>query len=351
MLFFVSYFITFAVLQSFLLANTRTLVTPEIPIPETSQHRSMTPHDSHLTSSSGYWRLELLRHEQATVNPQQLMLYGEIPYADASHETGFQAPQIPTASLSESQFLSPVLAPNAPAAQSFTSRVDVGHDGNVLSNSGWNPNDQSGGHGSNVRSSPWSKSFLACPYYIRDPIRHFGCINLKLDNYGRVKQRLKRSHLGFDANKMQGFVCENCGMVSLDESSRNDHRDSTECAPETLVNERGVSRQAWEGLEKRLKSGSTDEEKWLNMWFVLFHQPPSTSTPIKDTVMNRFFQIIRNFCKVDGYGAILSLLTQEMGGVEHGSAIQVHELLMKLLDFVRVSIHQLFNTEVAGASG
>lgn len=279
------------------------------------------------------------------------MLSGPIPCVGASHETRIQAPQIPTAFLSESHLLPTVLAPNAPAAQSLTSRLDVGHDGDVLSNSGWNPNDQSGSHRSNARSPTWSKSFLACPYYIRDPIRHFGCINLKLDTYGRVKQHLKRTHLTFDANKMEGLVCENCGIISPDESSRNIHRVSAECAPATLLNERGVSRQAWEGLEKRLKSGSTDEEKWLNMWFVLFNQPLSTSTPIKDTVMNRLFQIIRNFCRVDGYGAILSLLNQEMRRVKHGSATQMYELLMKLLDFIRDSIHQLFNAEVAGASG
>ncbi|CVL06412.1 uncharacterized protein FPRN_05255 [Fusarium proliferatum] len=351
MLFFVSHFITFAVLQSFSLANARMLVTPESPIPEASEHRCMTPHDSHLALSSEDWRLELLRHGQATVKPQQLMLPGEIPYTGASCENDFQAPQTPTASLSESHLLPTVLAPHASAAQSLTSRLDVGHDGDVLINPGWNPNDQPGSYGPNARSSPWSKSFLACPYYIRDPIRHFGCINLKLDTYGRVKQHLKRSHLTFDANKTEGFVCEECGMVSPDESSRNIHRVSTECAPATLVNERGVSSQAWEKLEKRLKSGSTDEEKWLNMWFVLFHQPLSTSTPIKDTVMNRFFQIIRNFCQVDGFGAILSLLSQEMCGVEHGSAMQMYELLMKLLDFIRDSIQQLFNAEVAGASG
>ncbi|KAF5685681.1 HET ankyrin domain-containing protein [Fusarium circinatum] len=311
----------------------------------------MTSQDSHLSLSSERWRLELLLNEQATVNPQQLILSGTIPSIGLSHETDFQILQSPTTSLPHSHSFTTVLAPSEPGAQAFTSRFDVGQNGNVLSNSGWNPNDQSGGRGPNLRSSPWSKSFLACPYYIRDPIRHFGCINLKLDTYGRVKQHLKRNHLSFDANNIGGFVCESCGMVSPDESSRDIHRVSTECAQVTVANEHGLSRQAWEGLEKRLRSGSTDEEKWLNMWFVLFHQPFSASTPIKDTVMNRFFQIIRNFCQADGFGDIISLLFQEKHGVELGSEMQMYELLMKLLDFIRDSIQQLFDTQDVGASG
>ncbi|KAF5704631.1 hypothetical protein FMUND_12406 [Fusarium mundagurra] len=296
-------------------------------------------------------RLQLLPNEQVTVNPQQLMLSGEIPNVGISHDTSFLVSQIPVTSLSESHSLPTVLAPNTTAAQAFTTRLDVGQDAIVLNNSDWNTNDQSGGRGSNARSSPWSKSFLACPYYIRDPIRHFGCINLKLDTYGRVKQHLKRNHLSFDANEMEGFVCESCGMAYPDESSRDIHRLSIECAPASLKNERGVSRQAWEGLEKRLKTGSTDEEKWLNMWFVLFHELLGTSIPIKDTVMNRFFQIIRNFCQVNGFGEILSLLIQEMRGVELGSEMQIYELLMKLLDFIRDSIQQLFDTEDVAATG
>ncbi|KAF5531271.1 hypothetical protein FNAPI_13317 [Fusarium napiforme] len=326
-------------------------LTPANPDPAAIQHRSTTPDPPHLGSSSDQWRLKLLVNEQATVNPQQLMLSGEVPHIDVSHETGIQVSQIPSISSSEAHSLPTVLARNAPAAQSFTSRLAVGQDGDVLSDSGWNPNDHSGGRGSNQRSSPWSKSFLACPYYIRDPIRHFGCINLKLDTYGRVKQHLKRSHLNFDANKMEGIMCESCGVVSPDESSSDIHRVSIKCAPATSENERGVSRQAWERLEKRLKSGSTDEEKWLNMWFVLFHQRLNTSIPIKDTVMNRFFQIIRNFCQVDGFGEILSRLIQEMHGAELGSETKIYELLMKLLDFIRDSIQQLFDTEDAAAIG
>jgi hypothetical protein len=186
---------------------------------------------------------------------------------------------------------------------------------------------------------------------MRDPIHHFGCVNLKLDTYGRVKQHLKKNHLSFDANKMEGFVCESCGMVSTDESTRDIHRVSVECSPATSANERGVSRQAWERLEKRLKSGSTDVEKWLNMRFVLFHQRLSRSIPIKDTVMKRFFQNIRNFCQFNGFREIISLLIQEMHGVELGSDMQMYELLMKLLDFIRDSIQQAFDTEEAAALG
>ncbi|KAF5671898.1 hypothetical protein FDENT_10744 [Fusarium denticulatum] len=327
------------------------VVTPENALFEASQHRSTTPHDPHSGLASDQSRLQLLLNEHATVDPQQLMLSGKIPIVDISHETDFQVSQIPVTPLSESNSLPTVLGPNTPAAQALTTRFDVGQGGNVLNNSGWSPNDQSGGRGSNDRSSPWSKSFLACPYYIRDPIRHFGCIGLKLDTYGRVKQHLKRNHLSFDTNKVEGFACESCGVVSPDESSRDSHRVSIECVPATSENERGVSRQAWERLEKRLKSGSADEEKWLNMWFVLFHQPLGTSIPIKDTVMNRFFQIIRNFCQVDGFRGILSLLIQEMHGVELGSEMQMYEVLMKLLDFIRDSIQQLFDTEDAAAIG
>ncbi|KAF5566712.1 hypothetical protein FPHYL_3653 [Fusarium phyllophilum] len=325
-------------------------LTPENPLPEASQQGFTTTHAPHLGSSSEHWR-QLRLNEQATIDPQQLMLSKEIPHIGVSHERGFQVSQIPIISWSEAYSLPTVLGPDAPAAQAFTSRLDIGQDGDVLGNYGWSPNDEPGSRGFNLRSSPWSKSFLACPYYIRDPIRHFGCINLKLDTYGRVKQHVKRNHLSFDANKTEGFVCESCGVVSPDESARDIHKVSIECAPATLSNERGVSRQAWERLEKRLKSGSTDEEKWLNMWFVLFHEPLGKSIPIKDTVMNRFFQIIRNFCHVDGFGKILSLLIEEMHGVELGREMQMYELLMKLLDFIRDSIQQLFDTEDANAIG
>ncbi|KAF4448373.1 hypothetical protein F53441_8181 [Fusarium austroafricanum] len=335
--------------------QSKRLNLPEFPDPREN--------DVFLSPSSDGFQQDLSTDQEQTVNPQQLIVSGDVPQTNLSvekdsHMSPFDAntflPEpcsFPQITLPEVLALIDNIAPNQSIVRAQTYEQPPNGSQNAMprSNSGQNPEVQSGGRRANAISSPWSISLFACPYYIKDPIRHFGCINLKLDSYGRVKQHLKRTHLSFDVSRLEGFACERCGMIVLDES-REMHRISPDCTETTSVNEPQVSRQAWESLEKRFKSGSSDEEKWLNMWFVLFHQPLGTSIPIKDTVMNRFIQIIRNYCQVDGFGEILSFI-EETRGVELESALQMHELLMKLLDFIRDSIQQHFNAKDAGTSG
>ncbi|KAF5675891.1 hypothetical protein FCIRC_7264 [Fusarium circinatum] len=203
---------------------------------------------------------------------------------------------------------------------------------------------QSAGEGSDF--SAWD-IYHTCPYYVRDPILHFRCINKKLDSHAELKKHLGTNHAGFAPQSLEVPTCGSCGTTLENNRSKSEHK----CMPKCSDNELKVSRQAWEALKGRSVKGTLDKKKWDDMWYILFHKSPGDKFAIRDTVMNRFIDFIKTFCDIGGggFGAVLPFLEQRSPNRE--IALFMLETFIKLLDVLKAEFGAVANERRSGTGG
>ncbi|KAI5456709.1 hypothetical protein BGZ63DRAFT_457996 [Mariannaea sp. PMI_226] len=107
---------------------------------------------------------------------------------------------------------------------------------------------------------------LACPFYRRNPKKHLklrSCAGPGWASIHRVKEHIYRCH-------MLPIHCPRCGMVFSSESLLKTHQRLPEGCAVQLVNfPEGIDKEQEVLLRKRKKKG-TEEEKWFDVYRILF---------------------------------------------------------------------------------
>ncbi|KAK3898010.1 hypothetical protein C8A05DRAFT_19329, partial [Staphylotrichum tortipilum] len=117
---------------------------------------------------------------------------------------------------------------------------------------------------------------LACPYYKMDPVRYYGCANLKkFRAIKTIKQHLARRH--------SDIHCARCKTVFPNEPAHQRHLEEEVCLfkPWDLWDPLITPSQQKE-LGKRSKGGSV-REQWFAIWDIVFPGRPKPPSPYLGT--------------------------------------------------------------------
>ncbi|KAF4452160.1 hypothetical protein F53441_4898 [Fusarium austroafricanum] len=161
-----------------------------------------------------------------------------------------------------------------------------------------------------------------CPYYRKDPERHFGCIHHRMPRIPDVKQHLKRRHTS-------KYSCSRCskGFVSLE--LFEDHVRQQNCSTDLSANTYSVSPATQDALKVRFKRGLSTADQWHKIWKLLFGDSEVTQNPYHDGVFKEITGIIQGIWREEGHHIISNL--QRTRDIPPICAEHLHTVLLELL--------------------
>ncbi|KAF5708063.1 hypothetical protein FMUND_10782 [Fusarium mundagurra] len=125
---------------------------------------------------------------------------------------------------------------------------------------------------------PFTKQ-LACLFFKLDPRKYQCCAALKITEWDRLFQHLKRQHL------MEGEHCPKCREEFYGEDAeteKNEHIRQDTCVEKTALDTGLLLPNEYHDLNGL--HGTTHEEKWYKAWKKLFGDHPAPYSPYFETV-------------------------------------------------------------------
>jgi hypothetical protein len=119
---------------------------------------------------------------------------------------------------------------------------------------------------------------FACPFFKRRPAEYMqkkSCPGPGWDNVHRMKEHLYRSHEIL-------WQCERCGEVLENEADLRRHQKSeTPCQVRSFVPAGGMTLERRDQLRSRKRAAGwkTEEEKWLDIYSILFPDDDLSNMP------------------------------------------------------------------------
>ncbi|KAK5654739.1 hypothetical protein OQA88_7064 [Cercophora sp. LCS_1] len=141
--------------------------------------------------------------------------------------------------------------------------------------------------------------FLACPFWKWDQSRHHECFAKKLDTIGHLKQHLKRKHT-------PKFYCVDCFTTFNNGTDHHVHVQKAKCVKSQSAALTGIhiTHQQGEMLVKKASQGS-DEEKWHQIWAILFpDDSPPTSIYLDSDLSEIFCRVLEYSQTRDGVSIV-----------------------------------------------
>ncbi|KAK6227476.1 hypothetical protein QIS74_01031 [Colletotrichum tabaci] len=113
---------------------------------------------------------------------------------------------------------------------------------------------------------------MACPYYKKDPIQHYRCVEKhKLDGFNRLKQHIERCH------STTLYYCALCWVKFKDAEARDGHIRSGGCEP--IAGPEDFTGDEINRLQNDLPRGWPDYDKWYWVWDNFFAAHPRPESP------------------------------------------------------------------------
>ena len=119
---------------------------------------------------------------------------------------------------------------------------------------------------------PNQKRFFACPYYRHDPRSHAGCVMMRISRIPDLVTHLRRKHV-------QPLHCRRCSREFSDLEELAIHLRAGGCLAREFVIPEGMTGDQLHQLSKRRVKGQSDEQKWMDIWSILFPGTPPRSSP------------------------------------------------------------------------
>ncbi|EWZ00404.1 hypothetical protein FOYG_00276 [Fusarium oxysporum NRRL 32931] len=141
---------------------------------------------------------------------------------------------------------------------------------------------------------------FACPYYRKDPERHFDCINLRLIRISDVKQHLKRRHTW-------SYSCSRCLKGFSLQKAYEEHVLRQECPTKDCINNDSVSPRAQKMLKDRVDRSSSPELQWQEICRILFGKLSDALNPHHEGVFKEITGIMRGIWRDEENNIISSL--------------------------------------------
>jgi len=136
------------------------------------------------------------------------------------------------------------------------------------------PNKRRRGSGTTIDGSETGARF-ACPYYKHDPDRYRNRRTCPGPGWGtvhRMKEHLYRSH-------SQPIVCPICYATFKSDREQLNHVRLRECEVCPPQNIEGIDRETMWVLRKRTTASRLEEDKWRDVYLVLFPDVPAADIP------------------------------------------------------------------------
>ncbi|KAI4866768.1 hypothetical protein F4820DRAFT_415525 [Hypoxylon rubiginosum] len=136
-----------------------------------------------------------------------------------------------------------------------------------------------------VRNEP--RIAFACPFMKADVARHHGCLRFRLLRIADVRQHLARKH-------KCPIHCPRCGDTFPTVLDRDQHIRARICETKFFTFE-GMTEAQFDELTRSSRSyrtTSTDEERWYQMWHILF---PGRRRPATPYIQNPDLVILQEF--------------------------------------------------------
>jgi hypothetical protein len=178
-------------------------------------------------------------------------------------------------------------------------------------------------------------SSFACPFYRRFPTLHKDCMNRKLTRIRDVKQHIMRRHI------RTAFYCPTC-YESYPSSRLSDKHIQSRCCeprpPPILDTLDSNSKEVQDLVSYRANNSLTQEEKWHEIWRLLFREESSGKNAFLGTVTEETIGIIRDFWEQKSFQILPAYLATR--GIEDDLAADINSLFMDLLGEVQVGLKQ-----------
>lgn len=178
-------------------------------------------------------------------------------------------------------------------------------------------------------------NLFACPFYRRFPIRHKDCMNRKLTRIRDVKQHIMRRHI------QAAFYCPTCYESYPSSRLRDKHIQSRCCEarpPPILDNLDSSSKEVQDLVSYRANNSSTQEEKWHEIWRLLFREDSGGKNAFLGTLTEETIGIIREFWEQKSYQILPAYLASR--GIEDDLGAGINSLFIDLLGEVQVGLKQ-----------
>ncbi|KAH6867278.1 hypothetical protein B0T10DRAFT_611888 [Thelonectria olida] len=187
----------------------------------------------------------------------------------------------------------------------------------------WSSGDEFSGN------KPKDGNAFACPFYRRDPIRYFDCVNRKLNRIQDLKQHLIRRHTA-------PHSCTSCFRGFSTSQLLENHVLDGRCESESNIH--GVSPTARKLLKDRIERKLSPEDQWHKIWKILFGYSDIMQNPHLESVVEEVFGIVRGFYEKDGHKIVAGFVKSR--GLPSENIGLLHPLLMELLDSTQTNVKQ-----------
>ena len=118
-------------------------------------------------------------------------------------------------------------------------------------------------------------TMFACPFYKHDPTRYRSrrtCLGPGWPTVHRVKEHLYRAHV-------QSIYCPRCYSMFDTDNDLSTHLRSQQCQVSAAQPIEGIDRETLKGLRKRSPALRLEEDKWRDMYHLLFPHVPVEDIP------------------------------------------------------------------------
>lgn len=137
---------------------------------------------------------------------------------------------------------------------------------------------------------------LACPFYKKDPLRHWKCIGFASRKISYVKQHIYRSH-------EQPPYCPSCG-TTFDNPDARDVHILAGCIRQPFTPLDGYTLQQRNALGQRVSSSLSLEDQWYAVFDIVCPGYPRPNSPYHDLeVSEALFSDLRLFFTSDAVAA------------------------------------------------
>ncbi|KAI0129183.1 hypothetical protein BJ170DRAFT_362739 [Xylariales sp. AK1849] len=184
-------------------------------------------------------------------------------------------------------------------------------------------------------------SSLACPYFKKDPCKHFPCLSKKITKISYLKQHLERCHKG------PTCYCPTCGTTFDSRAAVDEHVIARSCQPRPYSHD-GTTEDQRNEIAIIVTRKRPESERWYGIWDVLFPGSPQPDSPYLLHGLAEIIMQVRTFC-LGRPGLIMSFLRDHgMGLLTGGNPNDA--VSMAAFHFIEAGlIERIFNTWLADA--
>ncbi|OTA61252.1 hypothetical protein K449DRAFT_423205 [Hypoxylon sp. EC38] len=129
----------------------------------------------------------------------------------------------------------------------------------------------------------------ACPFYLHNGQENWRCLDFKLKRIVDVRQHIYRKHV-------LPIHCPICGVEFANEYLRVEHINASYCQ-QRQFNLSGATADQLVAMSRAARDGtaSTDEERWFEIWHILFPGIPEPESPRVPSGLNTYTCLISQY--------------------------------------------------------